>query len=87
MKNHSEMDYTQISFDIWLEIGLRQGFMTPPICYTHDGLPTTPEEDETFEEGDDPCIHIMRLYASPEEKAGVEENHSPTKWRNPLCNP
>lgn len=81
------MDYTQISFDIWMEIGLRQGFCTPPVCHTHDGLPTTAEEDETFDEGQDPCIHIMRLYSSPEIKKEVEDNHAPSVWRNPLCNP
>ncbi|KQO98733.1 hypothetical protein [Leifsonia sp. Leaf264] len=47
-------------------------------------LPITPlsrEEAEEFEEGSDPCIHILRLYASPEHKAAVEENHAPSNWR------
>lgn len=81
------MDYTNISFDIWLEIGLRQNFVGPAVCSTHDGVPTSPEEDEEFEEGGDPCMHILRLYESVEHKQGIEENHSPSVWRNPLCNP
>jgi len=74
----------ELSFDEWMEIGLRQGWTTPPLCYTHDGLPTTPNEDQAFEDGDDICIRIMRLYANPQEKADCEENHSPTAWRNPF---
>jgi hypothetical protein len=71
------------TFNEWLKTGLEQGWMTPPLCYTHDGLPTTAQEDELFAEGD-PCIHIMRLYANPQEKADCEENFSPAIWRNPL---
>ena len=74
----------EILFDDWLEIGLKNGWMTPPLCYTHDGIPTTPDEDQAFEDGDDICIHIMRLYANPQEKADCEENHSPAVWRNPF---
>jgi hypothetical protein len=81
------VDYTQISFALWRDIGLINGFVSPPVCHTHDGLPMSAEEDEMFEEGDDPCLHIMRLYESVEHKQAIEENHSPSVWRNPLCNP
>jgi hypothetical protein len=40
------------------------------------------EEEEEFENGGDPCVHILRLYHTPEHKAEVEENHSPSQWRN-----
>jgi hypothetical protein len=40
------------------------------------------EEEEEFEEGNDPCIHVVRLYETLEIKASVEENHSPSIWRN-----
>jgi hypothetical protein len=39
------------------------------------------EEYEEYDRGDDPCIHILRLYDSPEIKADVEANHSPSVWR------
>lgn len=77
-------DPLQMPFDVWVEIGLRRGWVTPPLCHTHDGIATTPDEDQAFEDGDDPCIHIMRLYATPQEKADCEENHSPTVYRNPF---
>lgn len=67
-------------FSEWLQEGLAKGFCGPALCYTHDGLPTTIEEDEEFESSD-PCIHIIRLYEDASVKVGVEENHSPSTWR------
>lgn len=69
-----------MDFEEWLAIGIANGWSGPPVCYTHDGLPTTDEEDVEFETGD-PCIHIIRLYDDENQKSGVEENHSPTVWR------
>lgn len=77
------MDYSKIDFDTWMEIGLRQGFVGPPVCISHDGLPTTAEEDELIDE-EDICIHVIRPYRSVEERLAVETNHAPTMYRNPL---
>ena len=76
------MDVMQLEFTQWLEIGVRNGFVSPPVCYTHDGVPTTLTEDTEFEEGSDPCLHIMRCYESPDQKESVELNFSPAVWRN-----
>ena len=65
----------------WIEIGIQQGWCGPSICYTHDGLPSTEEEESAWDNGDDPCIHILRLYPDKETKEGVEANHSPSNWR------
>lgn len=80
------MDYTQLDFDTWMEIGLQRGFVGPPVCYTHDGLPTTKAEDNVFSAGeiDDICIHIIRPYRDMAEREAVEENHTPTISRNPF---
>ena len=77
-------DLSKISFDQWMELGIMRGFVGAPICHTHDGLPTTAEEDEAWDDGDDPCIHILRLYRNEEERTEVEDNHSPSVWRNPF---
>ena len=69
-------------FEEWLKIGIDQGFCGPSVCSTHDGIPMNREEEEEFETGSDPCVHILRLYYTPEHKAQVEENHSPSIWRN-----
>jgi hypothetical protein len=73
-------DFYIETFDDWLKYGYVKGWCGAPVCYTHDGLPTTEAEDAEFEEGD-PCIQIVRLYWDEDEKRGVEENHSPSQWR------
>jgi len=70
-----------MDFQEWLQYGIDNNWCGPAVCYTHDGLPTSIAEDEEWEEGD-PCIHIARLYESREVKLQVEENHSPSVWRN-----
>lgn len=70
-----------LDFDTWLKIGYDNGWCGPPICSTHDGLPTTTEEDTEFDDGGDPCLHILRLYEDKSVKAAVEQNHSASQWR------
>lgn len=70
-----------LSFDDWMRIGIERGWCGPAVCYTHDGLPTTESDDEEWDNGGDPCIHIIRLYEDEEHKKAVESNHSPSNWR------
>ena len=69
-----------MDFEEWLRIGIENGWAGPPVCYTHDGLPTSEAEDTEFEESD-PCIHVIRLYDDADQKEGVESNHAPSVWR------
>lgn len=69
-----------MTFNEWLEQGIKQGFVGPAVCYTHDGLPLSEAEDEEFQDGD-PCVHVLRLYESADHKAAVETYHSPSVWR------
>lgn len=69
-------------FDDWMRLGIEKGWCGPPVCFTHDGLPTTEDEDEAGWESDDHCIHIIRPYEDAAIKAAVEANHSPSVWRN-----
>lgn len=64
----------------WVAKGIEEGWCGPVVCYTHDGLPTTVDEDEEFEMGD-PCVWMLRLYGDQGERLGVELNHSPSNWR------
>ena len=41
-------------------------------------------EEAEFEDGSDPCIHMMRCYESQEHKEAIESNYSPATWRNPF---
>lgn len=47
--------------DEWLTYGLEQGWIIFG-CLTHESL-LTEEEEEAFEEGDDPCVPVMRFVA------------------------
>lgn len=70
----------EMTFDEWLQYGLDQKWCGPAVCYTHDGVPATgEEEDQMYEE--DPCIHIIRLYEDEATKLAVEENHQASVWR------
>lgn len=65
----------------WAEYGYKQGFCGPVVCYTHDGIPTTEEEDEQWLEGLDPCMHMIRIYDTEAPKELIEQNHTPSVWR------
>lgn len=67
----------------WLRYGMEQGWVGPPVCATHDGLPMTDEEDEAFLEHD-PCISVVRLYESAEHRAAIEAAYAPYIWRRTI---
>lgn len=48
-------------FNEWLQVGIKAGWVTNTHCSTHDGIAMTPEEEAEFEDGGDPCIHVLRL--------------------------
>ncbi len=71
-----------ITFDEWITYGIEKGWCGPPVCYTHDGLPMSEQEYAEFDEGQDPCTHIVRMYEDIDMKKSIEDNHSPSQWRN-----
>lgn len=74
-----------ISFDQWLEIGLRSGWVSPPLCDTHDGpAMSLIEEVRNQIDGSEPCVFSMRVYHSDEHRQAVEENCPAAVWRNPF---
>lgn len=75
-----------MTFDQWIAHGIAQGWCGPAICDTHDGTPTTADEDHDFDNGHDPCIHIIRLYPDTETRDQVVANHPPSTWRNTHVN-
>lgn len=74
----ADFDYAK-----WYEIGLRNSWISPFVCYTHDGLPTTSTEDEQWTEGEDPCVFIARSYDSIATRKAVEANCTFAEWRRP----
>ena len=71
-----------LTFDEWITYGLEKGWCGPPVCYTHDGLPMSEHEMQEFDDGQDPCMHVVRMYEDIVMKNEIEENHSPSLWRN-----
>ena len=61
------------TFHEWVAHGMAQGWCSPPICQTHDGVPMTPTEIDETDEGGDPCIHVVRLYARRQDQTDAEE--------------
>jgi hypothetical protein len=72
-----------MTFNEWLNLGIKNYWCGPAICETHDGLPMTLEEEDDFFKGGDPCIHILRLYEDQIVAIQVEQNHSPSNWKKP----
>ena len=72
----------KLDFDEWMAYGIKKGWCGPPVCYTHDGLPMSEQEDVEFGEGQDPCIYVVRMYDDIDTKKERENNHSPSQWRN-----
>lgn len=70
-----------MTFDDWVRFGIAKKWAGPPVCVTHDGTPTTEDEDAQWEQGDDPCIHVLRLYDSPDTADAVKANFTPYNWR------
>lgn len=48
-------------FDTWLAEKVKNGYCTPQFCSVHDETPATQTEIEQWDEGLDPCIHVVRL--------------------------
>lgn len=75
----------------WMALGLKNGWVGPDVCDTHDGTPISEEEYDLADEENGyelPCIHILRLYPDSDTKAAVEAAHSPSTWRQRrVCEP
>lgn len=63
-------------FHEWLTYGIQQGWATPTVCSTHDGIPMTDQEETQWDNGEDPCIHIIRLIAPDDGQPNIPQ------WRN-----
>ena len=64
----------------WLAHGIKIGFCSPPFCDTHDGAPLTAEEEAEFDDGLDPCIYAVRLFASKDMAADVKAHNPRAGW-------
>ena len=72
--NEEPYDQGDMDFDEWITVGIQQGFCSEQFCMTHAGPILTDKELEAWDEGIDPCHHVVRL-------------GSPVDWDNDLYQP
>lgn len=70
-----------MTFDEWVRIGIDHQWAIPVVCATHDGTPMTPEEEALWEQGDGPCMHIIRV-CEPHQHQAIYNNTTAMKWRD-----
>lgn len=70
-----------MDFEKWANWGWERGWCSPPVCVTHDGLPTSDEEEEQIMEGDDICVHVIRLYEDGQTASEVVQSNPALSWR------
>lgn len=49
-------------FAKWLADGAANGWVSLPVCVTHDAFPARGWEDFALIQGADPCIFMLRLW-------------------------
>lgn len=67
-------------FIAWFSHGVEQGWISPPSCAPHDGIPMNEIEEEEYEEGYDPCLFIVRVWGPDGERP------EPRPWDNAHLN-
>jgi len=70
-----------MTMEEWMKYGWEQGWCSPPVCDMHDGTPMTIAEEDMIFNGEDPCIHIIRLYPDADTASEIVTNHFPTRLR------
>lgn len=49
-------------FEAWITHGINRRWISDIVCATHEGLPSTEEEEKEWEEGFDPCVPGIRVW-------------------------
>ena len=62
-----------MTFEEWLEFGIKNGYCSDQFCDTHDGPPMHESEEKAWEYGGDPCMHMVRLGTIEDWNISTEE--------------
>ena len=52
----------KMDFFDWRDLGIANGWISEPFCDTHDAGYLTEEEEKEWEEGNDPCMPVFRIW-------------------------
>lgn len=67
-----EAEYkNRLDFFEWRDLGIVNGWISEPFCDTHDSGYMTEEEEVAWENGEDPCMTVFRVW---EEKIETDIN-------------
>jgi hypothetical protein len=72
---------TAPTFEEWLDQGIKLGHCSPVICNTHDGNGLTEEQEAEFDDGGDPCVFVIQVFETDEDRVFLFENFPPFKYR------
>ena len=56
------MEEIKMDFVDWVNYGIEMGWCSSIVCNTHDGPVLTDEEEKQWDEGEDPCCTIVRIW-------------------------
>ena len=59
--NHPSVTHETAFYD-WVRHGIDAGFCSRSVCVTHEGTPYTEAEADAFDDGDDLCCPVLRIY-------------------------
>lgn len=55
---------TDLSYEQWVAVGVEAGWVSEPACAMHDLPPMTPAELEAFNDDEDHCLFVLRIWDS-----------------------
>ena len=62
-----------IDFFEWRDLGIANKWISEPFCDTHDTGYMTDEEEQAWENGEDPCMMVFRIWEEKIETDGYQQ--------------
>jgi len=62
-----------MTFEEWYKYGIDNKFCSEQFCMTHDAYPMDKTEERAWDEGGDPCAHMVRL-------GSIKDWQLPEEW-------
>ena len=67
-ESKSNMDFFE-----WRDLGIANKWISEPFCDTHDVGHMTKEEKQAWEDGEDPCMPVFRIWEENIDEAEYDE--------------
>jgi hypothetical protein len=64
----------KIDYFDWRDLGIANGWISKPFCDTHDSGYMTDEEELAWENGEDPCMMVFRIWEDNIETDGYQQS-------------